>query len=93
VEGIPTTPPFGVNVVSRRVLLTRSIALGNHYESKSQHYLAAPLYLQAVTLSPPNSCHTAVLSKCFVSSICFGVDGFACAVALISRRASGIEEA
>ncbi|KAI0972292.1 TPR domain-containing protein [Xylaria arbuscula] len=38
-------------------------ALGNHYESKSQHYLAAPLYLQAVTLSPPNSCHTAVLSE------------------------------
>ncbi|KAI1112135.1 TPR domain-containing protein [Nemania sp. NC0429] len=36
-------------------------ALGNHYESKSQHYLAAPLYLQAVTLSPPDSCHTAVL--------------------------------
>ncbi|KAI0873206.1 TPR domain-containing protein [Hypoxylon argillaceum] len=36
-------------------------ALGNHYESLSQHYLAAPLYLQAVTLSPPNSCHTAVL--------------------------------
>ncbi|KAI0102781.1 TPR domain-containing protein [Nemania sp. FL0031] len=36
-------------------------ALGNHYESKSQHYLAAPLYLQAVSLSPPNSCHTAVL--------------------------------
>jgi hypothetical protein len=38
-------------------------ALGNHYESKSQHYLAAPLYLQAITLSPPKSCHTAVLSK------------------------------
>ncbi|KAI8633991.1 TPR domain-containing protein [Xylariaceae sp. FL1651] len=36
-------------------------ALGNHYESKSQHYLAAPLYLQAVTLSPTTSCHTAVL--------------------------------
>ncbi|KAI1494991.1 hypothetical protein F5X96DRAFT_665193 [Biscogniauxia mediterranea] len=36
-------------------------ALGNHYESKSQHYLAAPLYLQAVSLSPRNSCHTAVL--------------------------------
>ncbi|OTB09116.1 hypothetical protein M426DRAFT_132798 [Hypoxylon sp. CI-4A] len=36
-------------------------ALGNHYESKSQHYLAAPLFLQAVSLSPPNSCHTAVL--------------------------------
>lgn len=43
-------------------LLTKHIALGNHYETKSQHYLAAPLYLQAVTLSPPDSCHTAVLS-------------------------------
>ncbi|EMR71043.1 putative tpr domain-containing protein [Eutypa lata UCREL1] len=36
-------------------------ALGNHYESKSKHYLAAPLFLQAITLSPPKSCHTAVL--------------------------------
>ncbi|GAP89562.1 putative TPR domain-containing protein [Rosellinia necatrix] len=36
-------------------------ALGNHYESRSQHYLAAPLYLHAVTVSPPDSCHTAVL--------------------------------
>ncbi|KAI1778316.1 TPR domain-containing protein [Hypoxylon cercidicola] len=36
-------------------------ALGNHYESKSLYYLAAPLFLQAITLSPPNSCHTAVL--------------------------------
>ncbi|KAI1262725.1 hypothetical protein F5Y18DRAFT_150382 [Xylariaceae sp. FL1019] len=36
-------------------------ALANHYESKSLHYLAAPLYLQATTMSPPNSCHTAVL--------------------------------
>ncbi|KAK7969469.1 hypothetical protein PG996_002090 [Apiospora saccharicola] len=36
-------------------------ALANHYESKSQHYLAAPLYLQALTLSPPKTCHTAVL--------------------------------
>ncbi|KAK9421541.1 putative TPR domain-containing protein [Seiridium unicorne] len=36
-------------------------ALANHYESKDQHYLAAPLYLQALTLSPSKSCHTAVL--------------------------------
>ncbi|KAI1380871.1 TPR domain-containing protein [Hypoxylon crocopeplum] len=36
-------------------------ALGHHYESKSQFYLAAPLFLQAITLSPPNSCHTAVI--------------------------------
>jgi hypothetical protein len=38
-------------------------ALGHHYEEKDQHYLAAPLFLQALTLSPPTSCHTAVLSK------------------------------
>ncbi|KAI3326211.1 TPR domain-containing protein [Xylariaceae sp. AK1471] len=44
-------------------------ALGNHYESKSQHYLAAPLYLQAVTLSPPNSCHTAVLMNNLATSL------------------------
>ncbi|KAI1816373.1 TPR domain-containing protein [Poronia punctata] len=44
-------------------------ALGNHYESKSQHYLAAPLFLQAVTLSPPSSCHTAVLMNNLATSI------------------------
>lgn len=38
-------------------------ALGHHYEEKSQHYLAAPLFLQALALSPPTSCHTTVLSK------------------------------
>jgi tetratricopeptide (TPR) repeat protein len=37
-------------------------ALGHHYEEKDQHYLAAPLFLQALTLSPPTGCHTAVLS-------------------------------
>ncbi|KAI2625874.1 TPR domain-containing protein [Hypoxylon sp. NC1633] len=35
--------------------------LAHYFESKSQHYLAAPLFLQAITLSPPKSCHTAVL--------------------------------
>ncbi|KAI0535434.1 TPR domain-containing protein [Xylaria digitata] len=44
-------------------------ALANHYESKSLHYLAAPLYLQAVTLSPPDSCHTAVLMNNLASSL------------------------
>ena len=38
-------------------------ALGNNYEEKDMHDLAAPLFLQAINLSPPNSCHTAVLSK------------------------------
>lgn len=37
-------------------------ALGHMYEEKNQHYLAAPLFLQALALSPPTSCHTAVLS-------------------------------
>lgn len=36
-------------------------ALAHHYEEKNQHYLAAPLFLQALTFSPPSSCHTAVL--------------------------------
>ncbi|KAL3424272.1 TPR domain-containing protein [Phlyctema vagabunda] len=36
-------------------------ALAHNYEKKDQHYLAAPLFLQALTSSPPNSCHTAVL--------------------------------
>jgi tetratricopeptide (TPR) repeat protein len=46
-------------------------ALGHMYEEKNQHYLAAPLFLQALTLSPPTSCHTAVLSMSlpiFISS-------------------------
>lgn len=40
-------------------------ALGHHYEEKNQHYLATPLFLQALALSPPTSCHTTVLSKLF----------------------------
>jgi hypothetical protein len=38
-------------------------ALGHRYEEKNQHYLSAPLFLQALALSPVNSCHTATLSK------------------------------
>ncbi|RDW79878.1 hypothetical protein BP6252_04516 [Coleophoma cylindrospora] len=36
-------------------------ALANTYEAKDQHYLAAPLYLQAIALSPVTSCHTTIL--------------------------------
>ena len=36
-------------------------SLGTHYESINQHYLATPLFLQAVALSPPTSCHTVIL--------------------------------
>ena len=38
-------------------------ALAHHYEEKNQHFLAAPLFLQAIALSLPTSCHTAVLSE------------------------------
>ncbi|KAI9810210.1 MAG: hypothetical protein M1826_003686 [Phylliscum demangeonii] len=36
-------------------------ALGDHFERKDMHYLAAPLYLQAIGLCPSNNCHTVVL--------------------------------
>ncbi|KAL9112225.1 MAG: hypothetical protein Q9187_007796, partial [Circinaria calcarea] len=42
---------------------TRTQALADHYEAKNQHYLAAPLYLQALTLLPTTNCHAVVLSK------------------------------
>ena len=43
------------------------LALGHHYEEKDQHYLSAPLFLQALGLCPPKSCHSVVLStSCIV---------------------------
>ncbi|KAL8756719.1 MAG: hypothetical protein Q9184_004409 [Pyrenodesmia sp. 2 TL-2023] len=36
-------------------------SLANHYESRSQHYLATPLYLQAVSLISPRDCHAVTL--------------------------------
>jgi len=36
-------------------------ALAHHYEERNQHYLAAPLFLRALSLSPSSSCHTVVL--------------------------------
>jgi hypothetical protein len=44
-------------------------ALAHKYEEKNLHYLAAPLFLQALTYSPPASCHTAVLSKLQLSPL------------------------
>lgn len=44
-------------------LIDGMIALGSHYETKQQHYLAAPLFLQALGLCPSQSCHSVVLSK------------------------------
>ncbi|KAI4160207.1 MAG: hypothetical protein LQ342_005919 [Letrouitia transgressa] len=36
-------------------------SLANHYEAADKHFLATPLYLQAVSLCPPTSCHSVVL--------------------------------
>ncbi|KAF2200417.1 hypothetical protein GQ43DRAFT_418019 [Delitschia confertaspora ATCC 74209] len=36
-------------------------ALAHHYEENDSHYLATPLFLQALTLCPPKSCHGVVL--------------------------------
>ncbi|MCJ1365389.1 hypothetical protein MMC16_004510 [Acarospora aff. strigata] len=36
-------------------------SLGHHYEQKNQHYLAAPLFLQALALIPQTDCHSVIL--------------------------------
>ncbi|KAK7179977.1 hypothetical protein DPSP01_009855 [Paraphaeosphaeria sporulosa] len=36
-------------------------ALGQHYEHNDSHYLALPLFLRALELCPPTSCHSVVL--------------------------------
>ncbi|CAG5158506.1 uncharacterized protein ALTATR162_LOCUS5114 [Alternaria atra] len=45
-------------------------ALGTHYEQFDSHYLAAPLFVKALQLCPPTSCHSVVLmnniSTCLV---------------------------
>lgn len=38
-------------------------ALAHSYEEKDQHYLATPLFLQALSLKEKNDCHSVVLSK------------------------------
>ena len=35
--------------------------LAHHYEQDGKHYLATPLFLHALTLCPPRSCHAVVL--------------------------------
>ncbi|KAH7135202.1 hypothetical protein B0J11DRAFT_517827 [Dendryphion nanum] len=36
-------------------------SLAHHYEQYDSHYLATPLFLQALAMCPPNSCHGVVL--------------------------------
>lgn len=49
--------------------LTPQAALAHHYEEKRQHYLATPLFLQALTVSPPKSCHSVVLMNNLATSL------------------------
>ena len=42
-------------------MLTLCAALGNHYEARDLHFLAAPLYLQAVSMIPHTNCHAITL--------------------------------
>ena len=38
-------------------------ALGSHYEEFGPRYLATPLFVKALELCPPKSCHSIILSK------------------------------
>ncbi|RMY24335.1 hypothetical protein D0867_01454 [Hortaea werneckii] len=44
-------------------------ALATNYESKDQHYLATPLFLQALSLQPTKDCHTVILMNNLASSL------------------------
>ncbi|TKA30752.1 hypothetical protein B0A50_02472 [Salinomyces thailandicus] len=44
-------------------------ALATTYESKDQHYLATPLFLQALSLQPTNDCHSVILMNNLASSL------------------------
>ncbi|KAK4541486.1 hypothetical protein LTR36_007932 [Oleoguttula mirabilis] len=44
-------------------------ALAQNYEAKDQHYLATPLFLQALALHPTKNCHTVVLMNNLASSL------------------------
>ena len=43
--------------------------LAGQYDRMGQHYLATPLYLKAITLVPPNSCHTITLMNNLAASL------------------------
>lgn len=38
--------------------------LAGYYGGNDQHFLATPLYLQALDLLPPNTCHAVIISTC-----------------------------
>jgi hypothetical protein len=44
-------------------------ALGHLYDSKDKHHLSAPLFLNALSLCPPKSCHSVILMNNLATSI------------------------
>lgn len=44
-------------------------SLAHSYEAKDQHYLATPLFLQALTLYPAKDCHSVVLMNNLASAL------------------------
>ncbi|KAF1957191.1 hypothetical protein CC80DRAFT_444714 [Byssothecium circinans] len=44
-------------------------ALGQHYEQNDSHYLALPLFVRALELCPPKSCHGVVLMNNISTSL------------------------
>ncbi|GAB7358851.1 hypothetical protein MBLNU230_g4074t1 [Neophaeotheca triangularis] len=44
-------------------------SLAHSYEAKDQHYLATPLFLQALSLHPTKNCHTVTLMSNLASSL------------------------
>lgn len=44
-------------------------ALATHYSERQQHYLASPLYLQAISLISKSNCHTVVLMNNLATSL------------------------
>jgi hypothetical protein len=45
------------------------LALGHLYDSKDKHHLSAPLFLNALSLCPPKSCHSVILMNNLATSI------------------------
>lgn len=54
---------------SRYILIFFLTALATHYSERQQHYLASPLYLQAISLISKSNCHTVVLMNNLATSL------------------------
>ena len=53
---------FPGSTVRILLIIVSLVALGSHYEETKRHFLAAPLFLQAVSMIPQTNCHAITLS-------------------------------